>query len=61
MSALGGKGKRKKRKSAKPDNPAQFVLFIEFAKRLGLDQKGGDFDKLLDQLLTAKKSKKPAK
>lgn len=61
MNARGEKVKRKKRKAAKPDNPAQSARFIESAKKLGLYQKGGDFDKLLDQLLTAKKPKKPAK
>jgi len=56
MSARGVKGKPKKQKPTKPDNPAQSARFIESAKSLGVDESGKDFERLLDKLMP-KKSK----
>ena len=49
MSARGVKGKAKKRKPIKPDNPAQSARFIESAKAIGADEKA--FEKLFDALV----------
>lgn len=58
MNMAGEKGKAKKRKRPiKPDNPAQSARFIESAKRLGLDGKGDDFERVMDSLLKSKKGK----
>jgi hypothetical protein len=52
----GAKGKPRSKRRLKPDNPAQSARFIKAARKLDLGGKGGDFEKLLDKLLT-KKSK----
>ena len=57
MNARGVKGKAKKRKPTKPDNPAQSAKFIAAAKSLGLDGKGREFDKAMDTLVPRKKAK----
>ena len=53
MSVRGVKGKPRKRKPIKPDNPAQSARFIESAKAIGGDEKA--FEKLLDALAPKKK------
>ena len=55
MNARGVKGKPKKRKPIKPDNPAQSARFIESAKAIGADEKA--FENALDVLLP--RSQKP--
>lgn len=52
MSARGVKGKPKKRKPIKPDNPAQSARFIESAKEIGADGKA--FEKAMDTLVPKK-------
>lgn len=51
MSARGVKGKPKKRKPTKPDNPEQSARFLKAAKDLGLGGDGQDFEKALDKVL----------
>jgi len=53
MSVRGVKGKEKKRKPIKPDNPAQSARFIESAKAIGADGKA--FEKAMDKLVPKKK------
>lgn len=52
MNARGVKGKPKKRKPTKPDNPAQSARFIESAKAIGADEKA--FEKAMDVLVPRK-------
>ena len=59
MNARGVKGK--KRKSTKPDNPAQSAKFIASAKALGLAGKGHDLDKAIDTLAVPRKPQIPKK
>ena len=54
MNARGVKGKAKKRKPTKPDNPAQSAKFIAAAKELGIDGKGKDFEKAIEKILKTK-------
>ena len=53
MSARGVKGKPKKQKLTKPDNPAQSARFIESAKAIRADRKA--FEKAMDALVPKKK------
>lgn len=57
MSVRGVKGKAKKRKPIKPDNPAQSARFIEAAQAIGADENA--FEKALDVLVP--RSQKPKK
>jgi hypothetical protein len=61
MSARGVKGKPKKRKPTKPDNPAQSARFIAAAKSLGVDESGKDFERAMDKIVPRKKSGLPPK
>lgn len=51
MSTRTGKGKKRR---VKPDNPAQSRRFIESAKKLGVDESGADFQKVINALLKPK-------
>lgn len=57
MSVRGVKGKLKKRKPIKPDNPVQSARFLAAAKSLGVDESGKDFDRVIDKLLSTRKRK----
>ena len=54
MNVRGVKGKAKKRKPTKPDNPAQSAKFIAAAKELGIDGKGKEFEKAIENMLKTK-------
>ena len=53
MSTRTGKGKKRKPKGS-PDNPEQSRRFIEFAKALGVDESGADFQKAMRAVLKPK-------
>lgn len=55
MSARGVKGKAKRRKPIKPDNPAQSARFIESAKAIGADETA--FEKVMDAIVPRKPGK----
>jgi hypothetical protein len=50
----GVKGKAKKRKPIKPDNPVQSARFIAAAKELGVDESGKAFELAMDVLIPTK-------
>ena len=52
----GVKGKSKKRKPIKPDNPAQSARFVAAAKELGIES-GADFDRAMNSFLKPKPKK----
>ena len=57
----GARGKPKKRKrTSKPDNPAQSARFIAAAKKLGLGGKGDDFERVMNSILPPKGPKRGA-
>ena len=51
-----GKGKRKRR--VKPDDPAQSKRFVEAAKALGVDEDGESFARVLGEMLKPKAKRK---
>ena len=57
MNVRGVKGKPKKRKPIRPDNPAQSARFIEAAKSLGVDENGKAFERAMDTLVPRKPKK----
>jgi hypothetical protein len=51
----GAKDKRKRKRTTKPDNPAQSARFVAAAKRAGLGGKGDEFERAMDKLAPRKK------